>query len=133
MIYDYKSGLAHPTAKDIEAGTALQLPLYLLAFEKISGNRGIGGGYYTIRREVGRSIVLADSAAKDLMVSKPRVSADFAGMIRHSRDCAFEYVDGIRNGRFPLPALEKCQNPYCEFKRICRFDPYRVLETGEET
>jgi len=133
LIYDYKSGLTHPKAKDIEAGTALQLPLYLLAFEKISGNHGIGGGYYTIRREVGRSIVLADSAAKELMVSKPRVSADFAGMIRHARDCTFVYINGIRNGRFPLPPVEKCPNEYCDFKRICRFDPYRVLETGEET
>lgn len=133
LIYDYKSGLTHPRAKDIEAGTALQLPLYLLAFEKISGNHGIGGGYYTIRREVDRSIVLADSAVKELMVSRPRVSADFAGMIRHARDCTFAYIDGIRNGRFPLPPVEKCPNEYCDFKRICRFDPYRVLETGEET
>jgi len=133
LIYDYKSGLTHPKAKDIEAGTALQLPLYLLAFEKISGNHGIGGGYYTIRREVGRSIVLADSSAKELMVFKPRVSADFAGMIRHARDCTFAYINGIRTGQFPLPPVEKCQNEYCDFKRICRFDPYRVLETGEET
>ncbi len=133
LIYDYKSGLTHPRAKDIEAGTALQLPLYLLAFEKISGNHGIGGGYYTIRREVGRSIVLADTAAKDLMVSKPRVSADFAGMIRHARDCTFTYINGIRTGQFPLPPVEKCPNEYCDFKRICRFDPYRILETGEET
>jgi len=133
LIYDYKSGLTHPKAKDIEAGTALQLPLYLLAFEKISGNQGIGGGYYTIRREVERSIVLADSAAKELMISKPRVSADFAGMIRHARDCTFAYIDGIRTGRFPLPMVEKCPNEYCDFKRICRFDPYRVLETGVET
>ena len=133
IIYDYKSGSQHPKAKDIEAGTALQLPLYLLAFEKITGNHGIGGGYYTIRREVDRSIVLADSAAKELMASRPRVSADFAGLIRHSQDCAFSYIDGIRNGSFPLPREEKCPNTYCEFKRICRFDPYRVFEVPEET
>ena len=132
LIYDYKSGSQHPKAKDIVAGTALQLPLYLLAFEKITGNHGIGGGYYTIRREVDRSIVLADTAAKDLMVSQPRVSADFAGQIRHSRDCAFAYIDGIRNGCFPLPREENCPNPYCEFKRCCRFDPYRVFQCGEE-
>jgi len=131
LIYDYKSGSQHPKAKDIEAGTALQLPLYLLAYEKISGNHGIGGGYYTIRREVDRSIVLADSAAKDLMVSRPRLSKDFAGTIQHSRECAFEYIDGIRNGRFPLPRDEKCPNLYCEFKQICRFDPYRVFQCEE--
>ena len=70
LIYDYKSGAQHPKTKDIEEGTALQLPLYLLAFEKISGGRGIGGGYYTIRREVNRRIVLADAVAKDLMISR---------------------------------------------------------------
>jgi hypothetical protein len=133
LIYDYKSGVQHPKTKDIEEGTALQLPLYLLAFEKISGGRGIGGGYYTIRREVNRSIVLADAAAKDLMISRPRVSADFSGLLHHSLDCAFAYIDGIRNGQFQLPCEEKCPNPYCEFRQICRFDPYRVFQTGEET
>jgi ATP-dependent helicase/nuclease subunit B len=133
LIYDYKSGSQHPKAKDIEEGTALQLPLYLLAFEKITGNHGIGGGYYTIRREVDRSIVFAEAVARELMMSRPRVSADFAGMIRHSRDCAFAYIDGIRNGSFPLPSEEKCPNPYCAFKRICRFDPYRVFDVQEET
>ena len=133
VIYDYKSGSQHPRTKDIEKGTALQLPLYLLAFEKITGNHGIGGGYYTIRREVDRSMVLVDAAARELMMSRPRVSKDFAGMIRNSQDCTFRYIDGIRNGSFPLPREEECPNPYCEFKRICRFDPYRVFDVLEET
>jgi ATP-dependent helicase/DNAse subunit B len=133
LIYDYKSGSQHPKAKDIEEGTALQLPLYLLAFGKITGNHGIGGGYYTIRREVDRSIVLADSAARELMISRPRVSKDYAGLIQRSRDCTFVYINGIRTGRFPLPRDEECPNTYCEFKRICRFDPYRVFQCGEET
>ncbi len=133
LIYDYKSGSQHPKTKDIEAGTALQLPLYLLAFGKITGNHGIGGGYYTIRREVDRSMVLVDAAACELMTSRPRVSKDFAGTIRNSQDCTFAYIDGIRNGSFPLPLEEECPNPYCEFKRICRFDPYRIFDVHEET
>jgi len=133
LIYDYKSGREHPKAKDIEAGTALQLPLYLLAFEQVTGSHGIGGGYYKIRRDVERNIVLADTSAKNLLVSRFRPSTDFKGVIQHSRECAFAYIDGIRNGRFPLPPEEKCPNEYCDFKRICRFNPYRVLETGEET
>jgi ATP-dependent helicase/DNAse subunit B len=133
LIYDYKSGSQHPKAKDIEAGTALQLPLYLQAFGQITGMQGIGGGYYTIRRDVGRSIVLADPIAKDLMISRVRPSADFHGLVRHARECAFAYVQGIREGRFPLPAEEECPNPYCEFSRICRFDPYRIFQAGEGT
>jgi len=133
LIYDYKSGSTHPKAKDIEAGTALQLPLYLLAFAQITGSHGIGGGYYTIRREVERNIVLADASVRDLLITRFKPSPDFAGTIRHSCDCAFAYIEGIRNGRFPLPPEEECPNTYCDFRRICRFDPYRILETGEET
>jgi hypothetical protein len=133
LIYDYKSGSTHPKAKDIEAGTALQLPLYLRAFAQITGSQGIGGGYYTIRREVERNIVLADASARDLLITRFRPSPDFAGTIRHSCDCAFAYIDGIQSGRFPLPPEEECPNTYCDFRRICRFDPYRILETGEET
>jgi len=133
LIYDYKSGVQHPKTKDIEEGTALQLPLYLLAYEKIAGGHGIAGGYYTIRRDISRSIVLADAIAKDLMISRPRVSADFPGLLHHSLDCSFAYIDGIRGGRFPLPDREDCPNAYCEFRRICRFDPYRVLSCREES
>lgn len=133
LIYDYKSGMQHPKTKDIEEGTALQLPLYLLAYETISGGHGIAGGYYTIRRDIHRSIVLADAIAKDLMVTRPRVSTDFTGLLHHSLTCSFAYIDGIRGGLFPLPRSEECPNEYCEFRRICRFDPYRVLSCREET
>jgi len=132
LIYDYKTGLTHPIGKDILAGKALQLPLYLLAYEQISGHHGVGGGYYTIRREVKRDMVLADESVKNLMVSHPRVSPDFAGLLLGSRDYALGYIDGIRNGSFPLPREKECPNPYCDYKRICRFDPYRVFQCMEE-
>ncbi len=77
--------------------------------------------------------MLADSSAKDLIGSRIRPSADFTGLVRHSLDCSFAYIDGIRNGRFPLPPEEKCPNEYCDFRRVCRFDPYRILEAGEDT
>lgn len=132
LIYDYKTGSKIPLIKDIEAGKALQLPLYLLAYEKISGDPGIGGGYYTIRREVKRSIVLANETVKDLMVSRFRAPPDFAGMLQGSRDYAFDYIEKIRNGSFPLPHEEECPNTYCDYKRICRFDPYRIFQCRGE-
>lgn len=133
LIYDYKSGVQHPKTQDIEEGTALQLPLYLLAYERIAGGHGIAGGYYTIRRDIARSIVLADAEAKDLMISRPRASADFSGLLSHSLACSFAYRDGIRGGQFPLPKTGECPNEYCEFRQICRFDPYRILSCREES
>jgi ATP-dependent helicase/DNAse subunit B len=133
LIYDYKTGAKHPGKKDIEAGKALQLPLYLLAFESISGNRGVAAGYYKIRKEVERKILLCDENGKNLIISRTRTSHDLPGTLSGACDYAIEYIQRIRRGEFSLPQEEKCPNEYCEFRRMCRFDPYRVFESEEET
>ncbi|MCU0632511.1 MAG: PD-(D/E)XK nuclease family protein [Methanolinea sp.] len=133
LIYDYKTGLQNPRFKDIEAGKALQLPLYLLAFESISGKRGVAAGYYKIRKEVESRMLLCDETGRALIVSRPKVSPDLTGTLGRSRDFALDYIHRIRKGEFPLPHEEKCPNTYCEFRRICRFDPYRIFECEEVT
>lgn len=133
LIYDYKTGTQHPGFKDIEAGKALQLPLYLLAFESLSNKRGVAAGYYKIRRDVESRMLLCNETGRSLISSRPKISPDFSGTLARSCDFALEYTRRIRHGEFPLPNEEKCPNGYCEFRRICRFDPYRVFEYGEVT
>ncbi len=131
LIYDYKTGSQHPGTKDIEAGKALQLPLYLLAYESVSGKRGVAAGYYKIRKEVEKRVMLCDETGKDLLGSRVRISPDLPGTLCRSRDYALDYICRIRKGEFPLPYEEVCPNPYCEFRSICRFDRYRVFEGKE--
>ncbi|MDD1718798.1 MAG: PD-(D/E)XK nuclease family protein, partial [Methanoregulaceae archaeon] len=131
LIYDYKTGAQHPKYRDIEGGKALQLPLYLLAFESVSGNRGVAAGYYRIRKEVESRMVLCDEAGKCLIMSRTKASPDFAGVIGRSRDYALDYIRRIRKGEFPLPHEEECPNAYCGFRRICRFNPFRACGSGE--
>ena len=130
LIYDYKTG-GYSRFKDIETGKALQLPLYTLAFEAISGGRGVAAGYYGVRKEVKRSMLLCDDTGRAILVSRPRTSPDFPGTLNRSREFALEYIGRIRKGEFPLPHEEKCPNNYCEFRRICRFDPYRAFDDEE--
>jgi len=133
LIYDYKTGRGHPKFKDIEEGKALQLPLYLLAFEALSEKRGVAAGYYQIRKEVRRDLLLCDEQARCLVASRTKVTPDIAALITRSCDFAIGYIRRIRAGAFPFPADEHCPNSYCEFRRICRFDPYRVSDLGEES
>ncbi|HNQ25828.1 MAG TPA: PD-(D/E)XK nuclease family protein [Methanoregulaceae archaeon] len=133
LIYDYKTGRGHPKIKDIEEGKALQLPLYLRAFEALSEKRGVAAGYYQIRKEVRRDLLLCDEQARCLVASRTKVTPDVASLITRSCDFAIGYIRRIREGAFPLPAEEHCPNSYCEFRRICRFDPYRVSDLGEES
>jgi len=133
-IYDYKTGSQIATRNEIASGKALQIPLYLLAYEQISHKQGVLGGYYRIRREVEDRIVLLDDAGRDLVVSSnPRATKDFRAALLASLKYSAEYIRGIRAGEFMLPAEEKCQNPYCEFSTICRFDPSRLFSSTEGT
>ena len=131
-IYDYKTGSQVASRIDIGAGKALQIPLYLLAYEKISGKQGVLGGYYRIRRDIENRIVLLDDIGKDLVIStNPRVTKDYRTVLLSSLKYSAGYIRGIRAGEFPLPSEEKCPNPYCEYSRVCRFDPSRQFTSPE--
>jgi ATP-dependent helicase/nuclease subunit B len=132
-ICDYKTGSAIVSGKEIKEGKALQLPLYLSAYEQLSGKRGVAASYYRIRREVENKVVLLDEAGRDLICSsRPRPTTDFREVLGHSLGSAAESVRGIRNGIFSLVQEEKCPNAYCEFRFVCRFDPARVFSLNGE-
>lgn len=132
-ISDYKTGSLVVSKKEIEAGRALQLPLYLGAYEKISGMRGVAAGYYRIRREVENRIVLCDESGGDLISGSRIRTSEIGPLLTRSLEFAADYIHKIRAGAFPLVAEERCPNRYCAFRCTCRFDPGRVfsLTVGE--
>jgi ATP-dependent helicase/DNAse subunit B len=132
FIRDYKTGSQLAGENDVTEGTALQLSLYLMAFEKISGKTGVAAGYYRIRRKIENKYVLLDDSGRDLIVSShPRTTKDFRDLLTESHAHAAGFIRQIREGNFPLPVVEKCPNTYCEFKTVCRFDPTRLFTNGE--
>ena len=129
-ITDYKTG-SHPKLKDITDGKALQLPLYLRAYESFSGKRGVGGFYYTVKRkEVSRKAEIYDESESGLfsLFNKSRSKdALFADIVDGSVSYACSYADSIRKGIFS-PASEAGICPdYCDFKFVCRYSDFRIL------
>ena len=137
-ITDYKTGTSHPALKDILAGRALQLPLYIRAVETLTGMQGVAGTYYTLRRgEVRNRPVFWDKAMKDCFVCFPgsRQSGveDVRALVENALGWVEEYLAGIRSGRFP-PRSDAGPCPrYCDFATICRFDDLRLLNTEVTT
>ena len=133
-ISDYKTGSVLASRKEIESGKALQLPLYLSAFEQVSGKRGVAAGYYRIRREVENKVVLCDEIGRDFICSSPgpvppRISGNCSGI----RLRVLQKISGASAaGSFSLVQEEKCPNAYCEFRFVCRFDPARVFSLSAE-
>jgi len=136
-IIDYKTGSSYPNAKGIREGTALQLPLYLLALEKMHEAdelplTGIAGSYCEISRKVRQNWPLLSPDHKSLVgAGSSRATTGFRDVLMNSLDAARDCISQIRSGRFPLP--ETCQVPYCEYTGICRFNRFRISDSGEES
>ena len=135
-IIDYKTGGSYPSAKGIKEGTALQLPLYLLALEKMHECdeipfTGIAGSYCEISRKIKQTWPLLSPDQKNLIeAGTSRATSGFREVILSSLQAARDCISQIRCGRFPLP--DTCQVPYCEFSGICRFDRFRINSSEEE-
>ncbi len=132
MITDYKTGASHPRLRDIEAGRALQLPLYLRAVETLTGMEGVAGTYYLLRRgEVRNRPVFWDAGMKDCFACFPGSRqggvADVRALVETTLSWVQRYLAGIRGGCFP-PRSDAGPCPgYCGFRTICRFDGLRLL------
>ncbi|MCK9298092.1 MAG: exodeoxyribonuclease V subunit gamma [Methanoculleus sp.] len=132
MITDYKTGSSHHRLKDIMAGKALQLPLYLRAVETLTGREGVAGTYYTLRRgEVRNKPVFWDAGLKECFSCFPGSGRSSVGDVRDLVDTTLSWVQrylaGIRGGCFP-PRSDAGPCPaYCGFKTVCRFDALRLI------
>lgn len=122
IIYDYKTshGLK---LKDIEEGTSLQLPIYLMAMKKI-GYEILSGGYIVLNDKKYINI-LAKKESKDILGEKKTLNEEkWQDIMEITKDKINRYIHGIKSGNFFVKPQE-C-NPYCPYKEICRYNKERI-------
>jgi len=132
IIIDYKTGVP-PTYASMSRGYYMQLPLYLMACEKLLRLRAAGGAYYQLKNDnkFGMHLRTASLDFRDELGGsnspyKPGLRDDIEACKRNVK----EVLDGISHGRFhPVDSSEgeRCSS-YCLFSRICRKDAMRVLQ-----
>jgi len=134
MLTDYKSGTV-PSAKGVALGRFLQLPVYILAVEKllsVERSKIIGAGYYGLKN-CKRSGGLWENTLKEDLPWLYNTRPNNLSMVMENAESAIAAsIRGIRNSAFPANPAEKCP-AYCPCLDICR---YRVSDgtqdTGEE-
>lgn len=132
VVFDYKTGKV-PKARQLYRGLSFQLPLYLMALQKIYPARDLGAAYYRLKdpQNVGLSGLLAAGSFYD---DKSRF-----GEIEVKERKAFDAVlrtmvtqwigqihRQIRQGKFHY-AFEDVHCRYCDFRAICRRDEQRLF------
>ena len=133
-IVDYKTGKNIPGTSDLTRMTALQLPLYLLAYQKISHKKPVFGSYVQVQRKITHSIPLYDPTLKQTLPKGklPRSEPRWHEILENALQRSISHVHAIRAGLFPIQATSECSADwYCPYKTICRFQPDRGSQLGE--
>jgi ATP-dependent helicase/nuclease subunit B len=137
IIYDYKTGHP-PRVSDIARGLNLQLPLYLLAVEKLLGESGLEQGmaaaYLLLRdlEECGRSALFADEQGR----TNTYTAASKRGLLPHDafrqalaevKQHAISYAASMRAGIFNVTTHEPTRVClHCPYAQSCRLDARRM-------
>ena len=107
-VIDYKSGSTPISAKQLQEGRRLQLPIYALAAQRALGLGQVSSGFYW-------HIQTAEASSLKLEKYEGGVEAAYAAAIAHIGS----HVKGIRAGHFkPKPPAEGCPS-YCPAVGFC--------------
>jgi ATP-dependent helicase/nuclease subunit B len=107
-VIDYKSGSTPISAKHLQEGRRLQLPIYALATQQALGLGNVSSGFYW-------HIQSAEASSLKLEKYEGGMEAAFAITIAHIG----KHVNGIRAGHFePKPPAEGCPS-YCPAVGFC--------------
>jgi hypothetical protein len=132
VVIDYKRS-AKFKAADLKLGTALQLPLYLLAVQRHLGLKPLGAEIYSVRDHK-RSGFYCAGAAKDFgkeFSSRSRLSDEiFQKVLDRSLVFVRKFVSGIALAKIPVRPRD-CQS-FCPYDTVCRIEKWRLPLILEE-
>lgn len=136
VVLDYKTGRTSGSLSAIREGRSLQLPIYLLAIEKLMGaaglDEGVAGAYYELRdhEHCGKTGLFANKSHKDQVYrthSQVIEHGAFRAALEEARGFVLAYVRNIQQGHFHVTphAPEKACN-HCLYQQSCRLDSRRM-------
>ena len=134
FITDYKRSSA-PAGSDLPAGLDLQLPVYLLAADRMQPQKRVAGGGYMVLKQAKRqsSIAFEKLGSASFKVNN-KLFADtenpWESFAAFSKNLLAGYVNDIYHGDFSVRPQKKCSE-FCPLKNICRIGIFKG-EGGED-
>jgi RecB family exonuclease len=129
-VVDHKTSDASLKPLDLyDEGALLQLPLYLLALDRMTDHRGSGvwgGAYQIVKDECGRSAALHPRTLTNGVVREGsnKTEQTAASRMHDALTLAFRHVDGATRGEFPAQVAKAAKTcpTFCDMKDVCRED-----------
>lgn len=135
VVIDYKSGAEKATAlfKNLEKGIQLQIPIYLLAVNRLLKHKAVAGELYPVAAPAKRKGIYDREAVKEAIPlgrSKGVLeAAEFEGLLRSVEEKIPEYADRIRQGEIRVQS-RSCD--HCPYDQVCRFEKWKLIYSENE-
>jgi len=126
LVIDYKTGSKFERG-GLEKGTALQLPLYLLAVQKLLKLKLVGAQIYQIKKaetsgfyhREGLEGIGAKKASQSVLDQK-----EFDKILERAVRFSFQFAEGITQADISVRPRD-CDK-YCPFPSVCRIEKWRL-------
>lgn len=127
LVIDYKTGGSFKF-QDLLFGKSLQLPLYLLALQKIFKLKPLGGEIYQIKGAE-RKGFYSKEGLQEIKTEPPSKKnvyerGDFEKILERSVRFSSEFADGITRAQIPVRPRD-CDS-HCPFPSLCRIEKWRL-------
>lgn len=136
VVIDYKSGAykADKLMDHLEKGIELQIPIYLLAAEKLLGLRPAGGELYPVMQPARRRGIYDSPAMAKIAEISSRSSGQldgpgFRGLLEAVEKKIPEYVERLQKGDIAVRS-KACGE--CPYEHLCRFEKWKLIYSEEE-
>lgn len=136
LVIDYKSGSykADKLMDHLEKGIELQIPIYLLAAQKLLGLRPAGGELYPVMQPARRRGIYDAPAMAKIAEISSRSSGQldgpgFRGLLEAVEKKIPEYVERLQKGDIAVRS-KACGE--CPYEHLCRFEKWKLIYSEEE-
>ncbi|MBI1977379.1 MAG: exodeoxyribonuclease V subunit gamma [Candidatus Omnitrophica bacterium] len=126
LVIDYKTGKPFQF-HSLANGTALQLPLYLIAVREKLGLLPLGGHLYSLATAKSSGFHHRDHLKQAGVSTRKGVSLDekeFESCLERSVSFAERFVEAIEQIKIPVRPRD-CV-PYCPYSAVCRIEKWRL-------
>ena len=126
-VYDFKTSAGAPSNSDIAEGRELQLPLYIMAAERL-----LAAEYGALECVFASYYRLHGGQAK----RSSQITPDGNGrdeLLAATERFVLAYARAIRDGRFPVAPTGKTTCEHCDIRGACRYADWRAeMKMGEK-
>jgi RecB family exonuclease len=128
-VVDHKTGGGSLSPLELyDEGAILQMPLYMLALERMKeqGSGVWGGAYQIVKGDCKRAAPLHPRTLDKGRIREGSTTTEqtAASRLHDSLALAFAHVDAVQRGEFPacIPECTKACPTFCDMKDVCRED-----------